>query len=144
MIRESVPLHHSKAVPKMGNFLKITHVQNAGIAFGIRVKYPWIFTILSLLATIGIMVYLFLNWKENLWLKISLVLILGGAVGNLYDRIKYQRVVDFIDVGIGRHRWPTFNIVDSAVVIGMILLFIIVFLRDRQTQLSQGDLNKAE
>jgi signal peptidase II len=121
-----------KSVSVLGQFLKFTYIENPGIAFGIRVKNSTIFTILSILACIGIAIYLYLHWKQSMGFKISLTLILGGAVGNLYDRIIYKRVVDFIDVGIGNVRWPVFNIADSTVVIGMIILLFYTFRQERE------------
>lgn len=112
----------------LGTFLKITYVENPGIAFGIRVGNGTVFTVLSILASLGVLAYLYTHWNEGMKMKCSLALILGGAFGNLIDRILYRRVVDFIDVGIGDVRWPVFNIADSAVVIGMIILFYTVFI----------------
>jgi len=111
----------------LGGFFRITYVLNPGIAFGIKVKNPVVFTILSILACIGIIIYLIRNWQEDIKIKISLALILGGAVGNLIDRILFGEVVDFLDFGINHIRWPVFNIADSSVVIGMIMLFICAF-----------------
>ena len=100
---------------------------NPGIAFGIRVPNSFIFTVLSILASIGIVLFLVTHWHEGMAIKGSLALILGGAIGNLIDRLLFREVVDFIDVGIENLRWPVFNIADSAVVIGMIFLFFTVF-----------------
>lgn len=121
-----------RSIPILGDFFRLTYVENPGIAFGIRVGNHFIFTILSIFACIMIIAYLISQWKESLRMKMSLVTILGGAVGNLIDRILHQRVVDFIDVGIRDVRWPVFNIADSAVVIGMALLVIHVILEERE------------
>jgi signal peptidase II len=111
----------------LGSFFRITYVLNPGIAFGIKVKNPIVFTILSVAACIGIIIYLIRNWQEDMQIKISLALILGGAVGNLIDRILFGEVVDFLDFGINHIRWPVFNIADSSVVIGMMMLFVYAF-----------------
>ena len=121
-----------KSIQVLGDFFRLTYVENPGIAFGIRVGNHFIFTILSIFACIMIVAYLISQWKESLRMKMSLVTILGGAVGNLIDRILHQRVVDFIDVGIRDMRWPVFNIADSAVVVGMALLVIHVVLEERE------------
>jgi signal peptidase II len=124
-IRQTMVLHQS--IPVLGEFVKITYVKNSGIAFGLRVPNNTIFTILSILASIGIAIYLFTHLKEGMAIKASLALILGGAVGNLIDRLLFGEVVDFIDVGIKTLRWPVFNVADSVVVIGMfILLFTVI------------------
>lgn len=125
LIRHTMELGQSISI--VGSFIKITYVLNPGIAFGIRVPNGIIFTMLSILASIGIVVFLVTHWHEGMAIKGSLALILGGAVGNLIDRILFREVVDFIDVGIKNLRWPVFNVADSAVVIGMFFLFLTVF-----------------
>ncbi len=141
IIKESMYLGQSVKV--VGNFLRLTYVENPGIAFGIRVSNPVIFTILSLLASIGIVFYIFYHRNGDNILKYSLSIILGGALGNLVDRLFFNKVVDFIDVGIGNVRWPVFNVADSAVVIGMFILFyamIILEKGDKNSHLIKDDL----
>lgn len=120
VIKQSMYLGQSITVA--GDFLRLTYVENPGIAFGIQVGHPFIFTILSLLASIGIIIYMFYHRNGDKILKYGLAIILGGALGNLIDRILVQRVVDFVDIGIGNTRWPVFNVADSAVVVGMFVL----------------------
>ena len=117
-----------QSIPILGHFLRITYVENPGIAFGIKVNNGSFFTILSVLASLGVLIYLFVHRNETMIIKGSLTLILGGAFGNLVDRVLYKKVVDFIDVGIGNLRWPVFNLADSAVVVGVFLLFLSVFI----------------
>ena len=112
----------------LGNFFRITYIHNPGIAFGIRVNNPVLFTILSVAACIAIVVYLIRNWHEDIKIKVSLALILGGAVGNLIDRIIFGEVIDFLDFGINHVRWPVFNVADSSVVIGMMMLLVYAFI----------------
>lgn len=121
-----------QSIPVLGNFLRLTYVENPGIAFGIRVGNSNLFTFLSIIASIGIIVYLVTHWKEPMGIKAGLALILGGAFGNLIDRIRFQQVVDFIDVGIRNVRWPVFNVADSAVVIGMFIFFITAIVVERR------------
>lgn len=130
LIRDSMALGDS--IPVLGDVLRFTYVENPGIAFGIRVANGWIFTVLSIIASIGITYYLITQWKESQWIKSSLALILGGAIGNLIDRIAFSKVVDFVDVGIGNTRWPVFNVADSAVVVGMCILFITLYQQEKQ------------
>jgi len=125
LIRETMTLGQSN--PIIGDFLKFTYVENPGIAFGIQVGNGVIFTVLSLIASLGIVVYLITHWHESNGMKNGLALILGGAFGNLIDRILHGKVVDFIEVGIRQFSWPVFNIADSAVVIGMVIIFYTVF-----------------
>jgi signal peptidase II len=124
-IRHTMELGESISI--LGSFVKITYVLNPGIAFGIHVPNGMIFTILSVLASIGIVVFLVTHWHDGMAITGSLALILGGAIGNLIDRLFFREVVDFIDVGIQNLRWPVFNVADSAVVIGMCFLFLTVF-----------------
>ena len=112
--------------------MRITYVENPGIAFGIRVTHGWLFTILSMLASAGIIYYLVRQWKASEWIKSSLAFILGGAIGNLIDRLRFARVADFVDVGFGDVRWPVFNVADAAVVVGMLMLFITLYIQEKK------------
>jgi signal peptidase II len=116
-----------QSIPVIGNTLQLTYVENTGIAFGIPVAHPIIYIVLSIAASIGIFIYLLTHRHEGFIVQISLVLILSGAVGNLIDRILFGKVVDFVNVGFGPHRWPVFNVADSVVVIGMGFLFAMLF-----------------
>lgn len=127
-------MHIGESFNLIGEVVKITHVENPGIAFGIRVSNGSIFTALSILASIGVLIYLFTHWDEGMNVKGSLALILGGAFGNLLDRIVYKQVTDFIDVGIGNLRWPVFNVADSAVVIGMFILIYTTFFAEKKSR----------
>lgn len=127
-------MHIGESYNVIGQVVKITYVENPGIAFGIRVGNGTVFTILSIMASLGVLVYLITHWDEPMGIKGSLSLILGGACGNLIDRILYRQVVDFIDVGIRDLRWPVFNVADSAVVIGMFVLFYSVFVSSKKME----------
>ncbi len=115
-------MYLGQSIPVLGNFAKFTYVENPGMAFGLQIGNGTIFTILSILAIIGITYYLFVIVKDDIKTQIPLALILGGALGNLIDRILYSRVVDFMDIGLKTIRWPVFNVADSVVVIGMFIL----------------------
>ncbi|NQT25262.1 signal peptidase II [candidate division KSB1 bacterium] len=117
----------------IGNFVRLTFVENRGMAFGIQIGNGLIFTILSIIASIGIAVYLYFQRNESRGITLSLSLILGGAIGNLIDRILFGRVVDFMDFGIGTTRWPVFNVADSAVVIGMGILIVTTYIVERSS-----------
>ncbi|MBN2029202.1 signal peptidase II [bacterium] len=131
-VGESRPVFESVT----GSLIRLTYVENPGIAFGIRVRNGSLFTLFSILASIGIVLYLVLHRHEGMGIKAGMTLILGGACGNLLDRILYQQVVDFVDVGLNnRLRWPVFNIADSAVVVGMVILFYTVMVTERKKAL---------
>lgn len=95
-------------------FLDLTYVENTGAAFGIGFSRNGLFTVVSL-ALLGVLFYLQRAWgRRNAWIQAGLVLVAGGAIGNLYDRIAYGFVVDFLDFRV----WPVFNVADSCVTVG--------------------------
>ncbi len=106
----------------VGDVVRLTYIENPGMAFGIQIGGQMFFTVFATIATFVIFIYIVKAREENITLRISLALILGGAIGNLIDRFLYGKVVDFIDIGIGNTRWPIFNAADSAVTIGMVIL----------------------
>ena len=122
----------------LGDFLRYTYIQNPGMAFGIQIGNKTLFTIFSILASIVVFVYLIRTRGDKVFVKLALALILGGAIGNLIDRVLYGAVVDFIDVGIGQMRWPVFNIADSAVSVGMVILVGIILFEPKE----QADLKE--
>jgi signal peptidase II len=106
--------------PLLGSWLSFTLVRNTGVAFGLFKDIPYFFTITSVLISIGaIYFYRFHLPNDRLWVQISLGLIVGGAIGNIIDRLRYGFVVDFIHVS-----WfpGIFNLADSAITIGVIML----------------------
>lgn len=131
MVKASFFLGESMEV--LGNLLRFTYIENPGMAFGIRIGGKYFFTVFAAIATVVIMVYLYRIRREKLPARLSLALILGGAIGNLIDRFAYGSVIDFIDVGINNTRWPVFNIADSAVSIGMVILVALVLFEKEKT-----------
>jgi signal peptidase II len=136
---QGLPLGSSR--PVVGDFLRFTYIENPGMAFGIDFGWKQFFSVFSILASIGILLYLYKARNEHLAFRVSLAMILGGAVGNLIDRVFYGviynesplfygKVVDFIDADFfnlnlfGYHlsRWPVFNIADASVTCGVILM----------------------
>ena len=128
-----------QSVEVIGNFVRLTFVENRGMAFGIQIGNGAVFTLLSIVASIGIGIYLYFQRHEGRGVTVSLSLILGGAIGNLIDRILFGRVVDFVDIGIGTTRWPVFNVADSAVVIGMAVLIVTTYLSERSASSSPNE-----
>lgn len=120
----------------LGDWIRFTLVRNPGAAFGLHVgPYSrWIFMVLTILA-LFILGRLYQATRSGEVMRVlSLALVCGGAVGNLVDRIRSDLgVVDFIDIGLGDARWPTFNIADMAVSIGAFLLAWVLWGEDSQT-----------
>ena len=107
-------------VEVLGEFVRFTYTRNSGVAFGIGAGVPFPYYLFSIIA-VGVILYLFVRRQvPSLQRQLALSLILGGAVGNLIDRVSAGEVVDFIEVGYGRWHWPVFNVADSAVTIGVL------------------------
>jgi signal peptidase II len=131
VIRNTLTLYHSITV--IPGFFNITHILNPGGAFGFMAnKSPFLrnllFILLSSLA-ICLIFYLYKNTPKKYYLlSTCFALILGGALGNLIDRIRFGKVVDFLDFYIGSYHWPAFNVADSAITVGItIYVFHLVF-----------------
>ncbi|MCA9730672.1 MAG: signal peptidase II [Deferribacteres bacterium] len=118
-----------------GDFFRLTYIENPGMAFGIRLAGPWFFTLFSTIASIVILIFLYRIRNERFLSRMSLALVLGGAIGNLIDRFMYGRVVDFLDFGWGAYRFWVFNVADICVSIGMtLLIFLVLFEKDASQQ----------
>jgi signal peptidase II len=123
-----------ESVPIIDNFLYITSHRNRGAAWGILQGQMWLFYVITIVVIIAIMYYLHKAAKGKLLLGVSLALMLGGAIGNFIDRVLRKEVVDFIHTYIFSYNFPVFNIADSALVIGVILLMIQMLLEERETK----------
>lgn len=121
-------------------FFRIIHTENPGAAFGIFADSPsqWKLGMLIGFSIIALVIVSGLLWKNSHTLTstgIGLALILGGAVGNLWDRLVSHQVVDFLLFYVGPHQWPAFNVADSAIVVGAALLVIeIIFTKSPSQQ----------
>jgi len=116
-----------ESVPVLGDVFRLTYTHNPGAAFGINVGEHSRLVFLALaLTALGILLWLYATTPGRRRFRlVSLALVAGGAVGNIVDRIRYERgVVDFLDVGIGTLRWPVFNVADMAVSVGAVLLLV--------------------
>jgi signal peptidase II len=114
-------LPFDRPVPVLGEFVRFTYTRNSGVAFGLGqgTGFPWyVFSIAAAL----VILWLFLRHRvDGGPRQAALALILGGALGNLIDRLGSGEVVDFIEIGVSRWHWPVFNVADSAVSIGVVL-----------------------
>jgi signal peptidase II len=118
----------------LGDYVRLTLVYNPGAAFGLNLgpQSRWIFTVLTLVALV-ILWRLYRSTRGGDLLRVlSLALVCAGAIGNLIDRLRSDLgVVDFLDVGVGSTRWPTFNVADMAVSVGAVLLAWVLWQEDR-------------
>lgn len=121
----------------VGDYVRFTLAYNPGAAFGMSVGAlsRWIFTALTIVA-LAVLGSLYRATREGDYIRVlALSLVSAGAFGNLIDRIRWSTgVVDFIDVGIGIHRFWTFNVADSAVTIGAVLLGWVFLQQDREAE----------
>ena len=132
LVVERIPLYH--ALPVIEGFFNLTHVHNAGGAFGFLAgQHPILRTVLFLSASvlaIGlVLVFHHRTAPGYPWLSAAFALILGGALGNLADRLRMGSVIDFLDVYIGRYHWPAFNVADSAITVGIGIFVVLLLLR---------------
>ena len=137
LIAQKITLHDS--VDIIPGMFRLTHVQNQGAAFGLFADSPseWKVAMLILFSIAALGVVSALLWKNGNAMNataIALSLVMGGAVGNLWDRVAAGRVIDFLDFYLGSHHWPAFNIADSAIVVGALLLLTEIFLTTPQEE----------
>lgn len=142
IVIQRIPLNGSVGV--IDGFFRLSHVQNPGAAFGLfaeshsslRIVFLVLFSVFAM-SVVG-----WLLWKSSHTLSttgVALALILGGALGNLWDRLADGYVVDFLAFYFGSYHWPDFNVADSAIVVGAILLVAeILFTRSPQEEQAQG------
>jgi len=136
-IAQTIPLED--AINIIPGFFRLTHLENTGAAFSLFADSPSPFrtTLLIVFSVAALAVVSVLLWKERSVFHsgtLALSLILGGAVGNLWDRAFYGKVTDFLDFYIGVHHWPPFNVADSAIVVGALLLFMRMLRKDHHSQ----------
>src|SRR5205085_360640 len=125
LVMQKISLHDTIAI--VPGLFSISHLENQGAAFGLFADSPWqwkaaALILFSLLALSVVSVLLWRNGHKFSYGGLALALILGGAIGNLWDRIFQGHVVDFLHFYLGAHQWPDFNVADSAIVVGAILL----------------------
>jgi signal peptidase II len=127
LIRTSIPLHSSVTI--VPGLLDLTHVQNAGAAFGIlnTADFPFKTVVIALIAAValaGVGMYAASLAHHQLVARVGLALILGGAAGNLLDRIAVGSVVDFVDVYWRSYHFWAFNVADSAITVGVAIMML--------------------
>jgi signal peptidase II len=143
LVLQRMTLHESiEIIPSLFN---LTYIRNPGAAFGLFVQMSERFRLVffpsvTILVTL-VLLHLFIKsiqddyhdgaWRphpHHRWLRISVAMVIGGAIGNLIDRLRYGEVIDFLDFYIGRYHWPAFNVADSCITVGIPLLFLTLLL----------------
>ena len=124
-------LEYLKPVPFIDGFWNWTLVHNYGAAFSFLSDaggwQRWFFTGLAIVISLGLTVWLARTPRGDWRTALPFALVVAGAVGNVIDRIRFGYVVDFVDWYVGRHHWPAFNVADSAIVVGAVLLVLFSF-----------------
>lgn len=126
-------LYGKEGIVIIKNILSLSYLENRGAAFGILQNKQNILAIITLVVVIGVIYYLYKYKPKSKFLRVGIALILGGAIGNLFDRLYYRYVVDFIyfhykDI----YAFPTFNVADIMVVIGTIMVALYILRDDKQ------------
>jgi len=133
VVMRTFQVHESREI--VSGFFDLTYVQNSGAAFGLfaSVDSSVKAIVLNSVAVIVFLIvtgYALRSSHKSVRLQMGLALILGGAVGNLLDRVRFTYVVDFLDFSISGHHWPAFNVADSAICAGVALLFLDMLQRE--------------
>lgn len=135
--------HHielGQAIPVIPKVFRLTHVLNDGAAFSLFADSAspehvrWVLIAFSTLAALAVLIALLKMGRQFTLTTLALALVLGGAIGNDYDRIRFASVVDFLEVHIIHYHWPDFNIADSAIVVGACLLLLDALLPKKRAQ----------
>ena len=131
-VLNKLPLYHS--ISLIPGFFSLTHIQNPGGAFGFMSHHSSslrsiVFLLISFVAICFIFYFYKNTPKTHPLLANALALIFGGAVGNFIDRIRFGKVVDFLDFYIGNYHWPAFNVADSAISVGVFILLFHLLLK---------------
>lgn len=129
LLMDHLPLHGSRVI--IPGFFDLVHARNTGAAFSLLAGAHtfWrqaLFVMVSVVA-LGILIYLLSRTQDqDVWTRRGLVLILGGALGNLVDRVRFGEVVDFLYFHLGNFHWPAFNVADSAITVGAGILMVLL------------------
>lgn len=116
-----------ESIPIVPNLFSLTYIRNPGAAFGLLASssnsFRMVFFGLTSVFALGLLGTILLRMPDRDWIgRLSVAGILGGAIGNLIDRLRYGEVIDFLDVYVENYHWPAFNVADSAITVGVIFL----------------------
>jgi signal peptidase II len=134
-----------ESLPVIPGFFSMTYLTNTGAAFGILAGHPtwWrqvFFVSVALIALVAICFMYRRLRNDSLWYEVALAFIAGGAIGNLIDRVRLGSVIDFLDVYVGTHHWPAFNVADSAITVGVAIFLVMnIFFEDMTEKKTKQD-----
>ncbi len=134
-----------ETVPVIPGCFNLVHTRNTGAVFGLFQNassplLPWLLTLLSMTALVFITVYFFRLSRDDRMNLLGISMILGGAIGNMYDRIIRHSVVDFLEFYFKNYRWPAFNIADFSICVGIFLLILTSIREERRPLTSTSTL----
>lgn len=135
MLREIGPGAERSRIEVIPGLFEFRFVRNTGSAFGLFQDYSALITVLAIAAISVLGYYYMRHGRNDRWIAVAIGLQIGGAIGNVADRLRHGYVVDFI----GFPRFPTFNVADSAITIGVVLLMYVLLIRDFQTESADRD-----
>jgi len=126
-ITQSMRLHES--IPVIPNLFSFTYIRNPGAAFGLLAgssnAFRTVFFGVTSLLALALLITILVRLPDKDWIgRISIAGILGGAIGNLIDRLRFGEVIDFLDVYVESYHWPAFNVADSAISVGVVCLIL--------------------
>ncbi|QXE03381.1 signal peptidase II [Terribacillus sp. DMT04] len=121
-----------ESIPIIDNFLYLSSHRNRGAAWGMLEGQFWFFYLVTAIVIVIVSYYIVKYSKESKLMGASLALVLGGAIGNFIDRLFRKEVVDFVDTRFGDYHYPIFNVADSCLVVGVILIIIAMLLDERK------------
>jgi signal peptidase II len=126
-IMQTMRLHES--IPIIPEFFSLTYIRNPGAAFGLLASsshgFRLVFFGITSLFALGLLAMIFLRLRHDDWIgQLSIAGILGGAIGNLLDRVRFGEVIDFLDFYVNGYHWPAFNVADAAISVGVFFLII--------------------
>ena len=136
LVTSHIPLHH--AIPIIRKFFSLTHIRNPGVAFGLFAHSPseyktMLFVMISSVAIAAILYFFHHTPNDRRLAQNGLTLIFSGAIGNLIDRIVHKEVIDFLDFFAGIYHWPAFNVADSFITSGAVVLIVDSLFSRRKT-----------
>jgi signal peptidase II len=146
-VMQSMRLHES--IPIVPNLFSLTYIRNPGAAFGLLAgssnAFRMVFFGVTSLFALALLGTILFRLPEKDWMgQFSIAGILGGAVGNLIDRLRFGEVIDFLDVYVDSYHWPAFNVADSAISVGVVFLMIhFAFEKKEMPPVSSGDVSSS-